>query len=49
MINLKISDVDFERMTIHIRQSKYKKDRIVPLSPTLVVGLRNTSKPSKSA
>jgi len=31
-INLKISDIDFERKTIHIRQSKYKKDRIVPLS-----------------
>lgn len=40
VINLKISDVDFERMTIHIRQSKYKKDRIVPLSPTLVIGLK---------
>jgi integrase/recombinase XerD len=32
VINLKISDVDFERKTIHIRQSKYKKDRIVPLA-----------------
>ena len=31
VINLKISDIDFERKTIHIRQSKYKKDRIVPL------------------
>jgi integrase/recombinase XerD len=31
-INLKLSDIDFERKTIHIRQSKYKKDRIVPLS-----------------
>ena len=30
VINLKISDVDFERRTIHIRQSKYIKDRIVP-------------------
>ncbi len=38
--NLKLSDVDFERMTIHIRQSKYKKDRIVPLSPTMVIGLK---------
>ena len=34
VINLKISDIDFQRMTIHIRQTKYKKDRIVPLSPT---------------
>src|SRR5690554_969189 len=30
---------DFERMVIHIRQSKYKKDRIVPLSPTMAIGL----------
>jgi site-specific recombinase XerD len=40
VINLKISDIDFERMTIHIRQSKYKKDRIVPLSPSMVIGLK---------
>ncbi len=40
VINLKISDVDFERMTIHIRQGKYKKDRIVPLSPTMALGLK---------
>ena len=40
VINLKISDVDFERQTIHIRQSKYKKDRIVPLSPTMALGLK---------
>jgi integrase/recombinase XerD len=39
-INLKISDVDFERQTIHIRQSKYKKDRIVPLSTLMAKGLR---------
>jgi site-specific recombinase XerD len=40
VINLKISDVDFERKTIHIRQSKYKKDRIVPLSDYMAVGLK---------
>jgi len=40
VINLKIGDVDFERQTIHIRQSKYKKDRIVPLSPTMAIGLK---------
>jgi integrase/recombinase XerD len=39
-INLKISDVDFERKTIHIRQSKYKKDRMVPLSAYMAKGLR---------
>jgi site-specific recombinase XerD len=38
-INLKISDIDFERETIHIRQSKYKKDRIVPLSKQMAKGL----------
>jgi integrase/recombinase XerD len=40
VINLKISDIDFERKTIHIRQSKYKKDRIVPLSDYMAHGLR---------
>jgi len=40
VINLKISDVDFERKTLHIRQSKYKKDRVVPLADAMVVGLR---------
>lgn len=40
VINLRISDIDFERQTIHIRQSKYKKDRIVPLSPTMAIGLK---------
>ena len=38
-VNLKISDVDFERKTIHIRQSKYKKDRMVPLSEYMAKGL----------
>jgi len=40
VINLQISDVDLERMTIHIRQGKYKKDRIVPLSPYMSRGLK---------
>ena len=40
-VNLKLSDIDFERRTIHIRQSKYKKDRIVPLSNVMARGLRN--------
>ncbi|MBE0640380.1 MAG: tyrosine-type recombinase/integrase [Bacteroidales bacterium] len=40
VINLKISDIDFERKTIHIRQSKYKKDRIVPLAESMAIGLK---------
>jgi len=40
VINLKISDIDFERKTIHIRQSKYKKDRIVPLADYMARGLK---------
>src|SRR5574344_684186 len=40
VINLKISDIDFERRTIHIRQSKYKKDRVVPLAECMAIGLR---------
>ena len=40
VINLKISDIDFERRTIHIRQSKYKKDRVVPLADSMAMGLR---------
>jgi integrase/recombinase XerD len=39
--NLKIADIDFERKTIHIRQSKYNKDRIVPLSEYMAKGLHH--------
>ena len=35
------SFIDFERKTIHIRQSKYKKDGIVPLIDSMAVGLKN--------
>jgi integrase/recombinase XerD len=31
-LNLRISDVDCERKQIHVRESKYNKDRYVPLS-----------------
>lgn len=40
VVNLKLSDIDFERRTIHIRQSKYKKDRIVPLADNMAKGLK---------
>lgn len=38
--NLLISDVDFNRLTVHVRQSKCKKDRYVPISEMLARGLR---------
>lgn len=47
VVNLKLSDIDFERKTIHIRQSKYKKDRIVPLSDVMAIGLRKYIKVEK--
>ena len=39
-INMKISDIDFERETVHIKRSKYNKDRVVPLSKLIAKGLR---------
>lgn len=41
---MKISDIDTDRMMIHIRQSKYNKDRYVPLSPFVFLGLRKYNK-----
>lgn len=40
LCNLKIGDVDFDRKLIHIKQSKYKKDRMVPLSEMIARGLK---------
>jgi integrase/recombinase XerD len=37
---MKLSDIDSGRMMIHIRQSKYNKDRYLPLSPLMLEGLR---------
>jgi site-specific recombinase XerD len=37
---LQLADIDSGRMMIHIRQSKYNKDRYVPLSPLILEGLR---------
>jgi site-specific recombinase XerD len=48
VIDLKIKDVDFDRRQVHIRESKYKKDRYVPLSPIVLRGLTSyleTSRP----
>jgi len=37
--NLRKSDIDTQRMTIHIRQSKYNKDRYVLLSTLILKGI----------
>jgi len=38
--NLKIEDIDSKRMLIHIKNGKGRKDRIVPLTQTVLVLLR---------
>jgi integrase/recombinase XerD len=38
MLNLKVGDIDNERMKVHIRQRKGKKDRFVIL-PKNVTGI----------
>ena len=38
--HLKLGDIDSDRMLIHVRQGKGRKDRVVPLSPVLLVILR---------
>lgn len=40
-INIKISDIDSNRMMIKIREAKGKKDRFVPLSSKMLSMLRN--------
>jgi site-specific recombinase XerD len=40
VINLRIIDVDFDRNRLHIRQSKHKKDRYVPVSSLTAKGLK---------
>lgn len=40
LVALRIGDVDAERMVIHVRQGKGRKDRLVTLSPVLLDELR---------
>ena len=41
LLHLKISDINSERMLVHIKNSKGNKDRAVMLSPVLLEDLRN--------
>ncbi len=46
--NVQLSDLDFERAALHVRQGKGAKDRYVPLSQHLIRGLKyyiQTEKP----
>lgn len=47
VVNLKIEDIDSKRMLIHIKNAKGRKDRIVPLSQTVLELLRNYFKQYK--
>jgi integrase/recombinase XerD len=40
LLSLRTSDIDSERMLVHIKQGKGKKDRMVPLSETMLTNLR---------
>ncbi len=47
VVGLKVKDIDSERMVIHIKDSKGKKDRCVMLSPLLLETLRDYYKAYK--
>lgn len=40
-LNLQVTDIDSQRMLLHIRSGKGQKDRLVPLSSTLLQELRD--------
>lgn len=41
IVNIKIEDIDSKRMLIHIKNTKGRKDRLVPLSPNVLNLLRD--------
>ncbi|MFZ5951450.1 MAG: tyrosine-type recombinase/integrase [Candidatus Rifleibacteriota bacterium] len=45
---LKVSDIDSERMQIHIRNGKGRKDRLVPLPAATLKALRISGKPTET-
>jgi integrase/recombinase XerD len=47
VVSLKITDVDGKRMIVHLHGAKGKKDRIVSISPTLLVMMREYYKKYK--
>jgi len=47
IVNLKIENIDSKRMLIHIKNAKGGKDRIVPLSETVLILLREYFKECK--
>ena len=47
VVNMKIKDIDSKRMLIHIKNAKGRKDRIVPLSQTVLELLRKYFKKYK--
>jgi len=40
LLALKIADIDSQRMVVHVRNTKNRHDRIVPLSPRMLQSLR---------
>jgi integrase len=47
VVNLRVEDIDSKRMIINIKQSKNKKDRVVPLTETVLNLLRDYYKKYK--
>lgn len=40
LLGLQVTDIDSQRMVLHVRHAKGRKDRLVPISPRLLAALR---------